>query len=506
MHSELNRQSGILLHITSLPGPHGIGDLGQGAYSFVDSMKEMGQHLWQILPTNPPESLYHSPYSASSAFAGNTLLISLEALQKGGFLENRDLADFPQSVKDRVEFDKVNPARRAVLQKAADRFPKIAPASMLAEFNDFCTQNQNWLDHYAMYCHLAEKYNHVNWTQWSAPLRSCDPKAIQVEFAQHQQEINRTKILQYFFYHQWQNLKEYAGSQGVRIIGDIPNYVAHDSADVWANQDLFKLDEAGHMIGQSGCPPDFFVKTGQIWGHPIYDWPKHEKTGFKWWIERIGHLYEMVDMVRIDHFNGFVKYWEVPAMDKNGLNGFWMQAPGEKLLDTLIKELGTQPILAENLGEAAPDAEPLLKKFGIPGMKVLQMSFGNGDNPAEMDSSNVVYTGTHDNDTTVGWFHTGAGQANRQTKNGIDRERIQVLDILGSDGSEIHWDMIKLALDSPADIAIIPLQDILGLDSRARMNTPGTVGQNWVWRFDPDLLTPDLKERLLNLTTAAGRS
>jgi 4-alpha-glucanotransferase len=214
----------------------------------------------------------------------------------------------------------------------------------------------------------------------------------------------------------------------------------------------------------------------------------------------------MVDMVRIDHFNGFVKYWEVPAMDKNGLNGYWMQAPGEKLLDTLMKELGKQPILAENLGEAAPDVEPLLKKFGIPGMKVLQMSFGNGDNPAEMDSSNVVYTGTHDNDTTVGWFHTGAGQANRQTKNGIDRERKQVLDILGSDGSEIHWDMIKLALDSPADIAIIPLQDILGLDSRARMNTPGTVGQNWVWRFDPDLLTPDLKERLLNLTTAAGRS
>ena len=506
MHSELNRQSGVLLHITSLPGPHGIGDLGQGAYSFIDTMKEMGQCLWQILPANPPESLYHCPYSASSAFAGNSLLISLKALQEDGFLEDQDLADFPQCAKDRVEFDKVNPVRKALLEKAADRFPKKAPTGMLAEFNDFCINNQNWLDHYAVYCHLAEKYNHVNWTQWSEPLRSCQPKAIQEEFAQHQQEINQTKILQYFFYHQWQNLKKYAGSQGVRIIGDIPIYVAHDSADVWANQGLFKLDKAGHMTVQSGCPPDFFVKTGQIWGHPIYDWLRHEKTGFKWWIERIGHLLEMVDMVRIDHFNGFIKSWEIPAMDKNGLNGYWMQAPGDKLLDTLTKKLGQQPILAENLGEAASDAEPLLKKFGIPGMKVLQMSFGNGNDPTEMDSSNVVYTGTHDNDTTVGWFRAGAGQGNRQTKTMIDWERKQVLDILGSDGSEIHWDMIKLALNSPADLAIIPMQDILGLDSRARMNTPGTVGQNWMWRFDPDLLTSALKEQLLSLTTEAGRS
>jgi 4-alpha-glucanotransferase len=214
----------------------------------------------------------------------------------------------------------------------------------------------------------------------------------------------------------------------------------------------------------------------------------------------------MVDIIRIDHFNGFAKYWEVPAMDKNGLNGYWMQAPGEKLLDTLTKELGMQPILAENLGEAAPDAEPLLKKFGIPGMKILQMSVGNDYNPAEMDSSNVVYTGTHDNDTTVGWFHTGTGQANLHTEGEIDWERKQALAILGSNGSEIHWDMIKLALNSPADTAIIPLQDILGLGSTARMNTPGTVGQNWEWRFDPDLLTPGLKERLLNLTTAAGRA
>jgi 4-alpha-glucanotransferase len=506
MNSELNRQSGILLHLTSLPGPHGIGDLGQGAYSFVDSMKEMGQHLWQILPANPPENLYHCPYSASSAFAGNTLLISLEALQKDGFLESLDLADFPQCAKDRVEFDKVNPARRAILQKAADRFPKKATTAILTEFNDFCTQNQNWLDHYAMYCHLAEKYNHINWTQWSAPLRFCDPKAIQAEFDRHQQEINRIKILQYFFYRQWQNLKKYANNKGVRIIGDIPIYVAHDSADVWGNQELFKLDEAGHMTVQSGCPPDFFKETGQLWGHPIYDWTAHESTQFSWWIARISYIYKMVDIIRIDHFNGFAKYWEVPAMDKNGLNGYWMQAPGEKLLDTLTKELGMQPILAENLGEAAPDAEPLLKKFGIPGMKILQMSVGNDYNPAEMDSSNVVYTGTHDNDTTVGWFHTGTGQANLHTEGEIDWERKQALAILGSNGSEIHWDMIKLALNSPADTAIIPLQDILGLGSTARMNTPGTVGQNWEWRFDPDLLTPGLKERLLNLTTAAGRA
>ena len=506
MNSALTRQSGILLHLTSLPGPYGIGDLGPGAYSFVDCMKEMGQRLWQILPTNPPERLYHCPYSASSAFAGNVLLISLEELQKEGFLEDRDLVDFPECSKDRVEFDKVNPARMDLLRKAAGQFPKKASINMLAEFKDFCIQNQSWLDHYAMYCHLAEKFNHINWIHWSASLRSCDPKATQAEFDQHQQEIDQIKILQYFFYRQWQNLKKYANNKDVRIIGDIPIYVAHDSADVWANQELFKLDEVGHMIVQSGCPPDFFEKTGQLWGHPIYEWTAHESTQFSWWLARISYIYKMVDIIRIDHFNGFAKYWEVPAVDKNGINGYWMEAPGEKLLDTLTKELGVKPILAENLGEAAPDAEPLLKKFKIPGMKILQMSFGNGDNPAEMDPRNVVYTGTHDNDTTVGWFHNFSGQDNHHREGDIDWERKHALSIIGSDGSEIHWDMIKLALDSPADTAIIPLQDILGLGSTARMNTPGTVGQNWDWRFDPDLLTPDLIERLLNLTTAAGRA
>ena len=506
MNLESNRQSGILLHITSLPGPHGIGDLGQGAYSFVDSMKEMGQCLWQILPTNPPETIYYCPYSASSAFAGNVLLISLKELEKDGFLEGKDFVDFPQCAMDRVEFEKVNPVRNTLLQKAVDSFLKKAPTSMQADLDNFCFQNQNWLDHYAMYCHLAEKYNHINWTQWSSPLSSFDPEVIQEEFEQNQKEIDRIKILQYFFYRQWKNLKQYANNKGVRIIGDVPIYVAHDSADVWANQELFKLDESGHMIVQSGCPPDFFKDTGQLWGHPIYDWATHESTRFSWWLKRISHIRKMVDIIRIDHFNGFAKYWEVPAKDKNGLNGYWMKAPGEKLLDTLTNELGKQPIFAENLGEAASDAEPLLKKFGIPGMKILQLSFGNGDIPIEMDSSNVIYTGTHDNDTTVGWFNNGGWKTNRHEGINVVRERKQVLSILGSDGSEVHWDMIKLALDSPANIAIIPLQDILGLDSTARMNTPGTVGQNWEWRFDQGLLKPGLKERLLNLTISSGRT
>ena len=260
------------------------------------------------------------------------------------------------------------------------------------------------------------------------------------------------------------------------------------------------------MTVQSGCPPDFFVKTGQIWGHPIYDWPKHEKTGFKWWIERVGRLYEMVDIVRIDHFNGFAKYWEVPAMDKNGLNGYWVQAPGEKLLDTLVKELGTKPIVAENLGKAAPDAESLLKKFGIPGMKVLQMSFGDGQDPRQMDPNNVIYTGTHDNDTSIGWFYAEKGDGNKQVGNDVIRERKNIQKFLNLNGSEFHWSMIEFAFSTDAEKAIIPMQDILGLDSSARMNTPGTIRGNWEWRFTNEQFTNEIKSRLKTLTKSTERA
>ena len=505
MHPELSRQSGVLLHITSLPGPYGIGDLGPGAYSFLDTMKDMGQCLWQILPTNPPETMYNCPYSSSSAFACNTILISLEELQKEGLLERSDFANFPNCSKDLVQFNKVNPARMALLQKAVDRFQKLSSADVWTKFNDFCDQNTHWLDHYAIYTHLAEKYNHINWTKWSEPLRSCNPDAVQEEVYRYQDDVKRIKILQYLFYQQWNNLREYASTQGIKIIGDIPIYVAHDSADVWANQDLFKLDDAGKMLAQSGCPPDIFDSTGQLWGHPIYNWEAHENLNFSWWIARIRYAYRMVDIIRIDHFNGLAKYWEVPAKDNNGINGRWVKAPGEKLLDSLVKEIGVRPIFAENLGEAASDAEPLLTKFGIPGMKILQMTLGNGENFSEMDSSNVVYTGTHDNDTSVGWFQSNFEESYQQKKDKVGQDRKQVLPMFGSGRSQVNWEMIKMVIESPAKISIIPLQDILGLGSRARMNTPGTVGQNWEWRFDPDMLTSDLKERLLRMTAAAGR-
>ena len=281
--------------------------------------------------------------------------------------------------------------------------------------------------------------------------------------------------------------------------------MAHGSADVWSHQELFKLDHAGKMLWQSGCPPDIFDSTGQLWGHPIYDWDAHENSNFSWWIDRIKHIYGMVDIMRIDHFNGLVKYWEIPAKDNNGINGRWVNAPGEKLLDAMIKEIGLRPILAENLGEAASDAEPLLKKFGIPGMKILQMILGNDEIFEEMDSSNVVYTGTHDNDTSVGWFQSKFEQSYQQKKNKVGQDSKDAVLTLKDGGSQVNWDMIKMAIESPAKISIIPLQDILGLDSRARMNTPGTVGRNWEWRFDPNLLTSDLKERLLSITASAGR-
>ena len=504
MSLELNRKSGILLHITSLPGPHGIGDLGQAAYSFVDSMHEMGQRLWQILPTNPPENLYYSPYSATSAFAGNVLMISLELLQEDGLIKDNEIENFPRCSKNYVEFDKVNFSRKALLKKAAQRFQIKATEDKVKDFNNFCNKNQSWLDYFSLYTYLSEKYNFINWTKWEYPLRSFDPKVVQEYLTKYKAEISQIKILQYFFYIQWQDLKVYAKNKGINIIGDIPIYVAHESADVWANQELFKLDQDGCMIVQSGCPPDLFQETGQLWGHPIYNWDIHEKTEFSWWLSRIEYLFRMVDIIRIDHFNGLVKYWEVPAEDRNAVNGAWIQAPGEKLLEKMIKELGKKPIMAENLGEAASDSEPLLKKFGIPGMQIVQISIDNGNTLADIDTNNVIYTGTHDNDTALGWFKNKVSNS-AHDKKGDSELKKDTLSLIKSDGYEIHWDMTRLALDSSADIAIIPLQDILGLDSQSRMNMPGTVGKNWEWRFDPDLLTSEIKKKLLNMTVAAGR-
>ena len=501
----MNRKSGILLHITSLPGKYGIGEIGPSAYKFVDELREMGQSLWQILPNNPPDN-NNCPYNATSAFANNPLLISLELLVRDGWLSADDLGMTPEFNSDLVDFDLIKKWRFGLMAKAAKSFRINRSELQFKQFLVYCNQNEYWLQNYSVFNVLEKIHDGNNWIHWDSNYKTFSKDIINEIQKTYTKELDDIKILQYIFDCQWSELRSYANSKGIQIIGDIPLYISFNSADVWTNQTLFKLSNKGEMAVQSGCPPDFFVKTGQIWGHPIYDWPKHEKTGFKWWIERVGRLYEMVDIVRIDHFNGFAKYWEVPAMDKNGLNGYWVQAPGEKLLDTLIKELGTKPIVAENLGKAAPDAESLLKKFGIPGMKVLQMSFGDGQDPRQMDPNNVIYTGTHDNDTSIGWFYAEKGDGNKQVGNDVIRERKNIQKFLNLNGSEFHWSMIEFAFSTDAEKAIIPMQDILGLDSSARMNTPGTIRGNWEWRFTNEQFTNEIKSRLKTLTKSTERA
>ncbi|MBJ12615.1 MAG: 4-alpha-glucanotransferase [Candidatus Marinimicrobia bacterium] len=504
MVSDKKRQSGILLHVTSLPGNFGIGDIGPGAYYFVDLLEEMGQKLWQILPTNPPSDNSYSPYSTDSAFANNTLLISLEELKKDGLLSDNDLSNYPSCSKDRLEFDKIVKTHSLLINKAISNFKKHNKTNK--KYQKFCENNKDWLNNYAAFCYLSEKFKTTNWTIWDSRYRIYNKQTINDFINSKRSALNKFKIAQFLFFDQWQNLKKYSNRKGIKIIGDIPIYVSHYSSDVWSNQSLFKIDKDGKMIKQSGCPPDFFEANGQVWGHPIYNWEEHEKRKFKWWINRIKHLSSMIDIIRIDHFNGFAKYWEIPARDNNGLNGIWINAPGNAFFKMLFNDIGQCEIFAENLGEAASEADPILKKYDIPGMMVLQFCFGDAEKEPQINPELVLYTGTHDNDTAVGWFDHLLCNIDKTSKDKFSIEKGRVRDILKSDGIEINWDMIKYAYRSVANTVIIPMQDLLGLDSSARMNVPGTVNKkNWTWRFDPDLLSKDKKDRLFNLTSESGR-
>jgi len=504
MNSHNKRESGILLHLTSLPGEFGIGDLGFGAYSFVDLLEKMGQKLWQILPTNPPSDDSYSPYSTNSAFANNTLLISLEELKKDGLLSDKDFSNYPVCSKGRLELDKIIKPHSLLLNKAINNFEK--KNNLDQKYQNFCNDNKYWLNNYAAFCCLSKKFNTTNWTLWDKKFRNFNDQAVYDFIKTNETQINRTKIAQFIFHDQWQRLKDYSNRKGIKIIGDIPIYVSHHSADVWSNQGLFKLNELGQMIKQSGCPPDFFDSNGQIWGHPIYNWAEHKKMNFKWWLDRIKHLNSMIDIIRIDHFNGFAKYWEIPAEDDNGLNGRWVDAPGDAFFELLFGEIEGCQIFAENLGEAATEADPLLNKYDIPGMMILQFSFGNGLKEPNIRPDLVLYTGTHDNDTAVGWFNNVSGRSNQNIKNEVLTDGECIKSILESDGREINWDMIRYSFKSTAKTVIIPMQDLIGLGSSERMNIPGTVNKNnWTWRFNPDLLSKDKEDRLLKLTLESER-
>lgn len=492
------RCSGVLLHPTSLPGPNGSGDLGAAAFHFVDWMVTAGQKMWQMLPlggTGPG----NSPYMSNSAFAGNPLLVDLNDLVQHGWLASGELAPQPNTSLHQIEYDQVSAYRMGRLRLAAQRFFEGGQQQHhFEEFESFCAAEQSWLEDYVMYRALEVKFNGLPWGDWPAEFAHRQRDALLHASQELVGEIGFWKFSQWCFFRQWRKLKQYANAHGVSIIGDMPIFVAYQSADVWSSQHLFELGEDNQPTVVAGVPPDYFSETGQRWGNPLFRWPAHEQENFAWWIKRVRKAVEAFDIVRIDHFRGFAGYWEIPAAEPNAIRGRWMPGPGEKLFEAIWNELGRLPIIAEDLGVITPDVVALLEKLSLPGMRVLQFAFGGDSSnpylPHHYIGNMVVYVGTHDNDTTVGWF-----------RNAAERERQFVCKYLRCTGSEINWDMMHAASQSVADLAIYTMQDILGLDSNHRMNIPGKPEGNWKWRFSWDQLTPLHAERLYEMTALHGR-
>jgi 4-alpha-glucanotransferase len=501
-----NRSSGILLHPTSLPAQFGIGDFGNEARAFADFLVAGGQSLWQVLPLGPT-GYGESPYQLLSAFAGNTLLIDPRQLIAEGLLNLEDVAG-PDCSAARVEFERVQPFKDRLLHKAFENFKRGAAKHLAVGFEEFGERNEVWLDDYALFRALKDAQGGIQWTKWERGLANREPAALEKARGELRDQIERHRFHQFIFFKQWRALSDYCHTRGVRIIGDIPIFVAHDSVDVWANRAYFKLDHEGERTVVSGVPPDYFSKTGQRWGNPLYDWERLKADGFHWWIERVRFALSQFDLVRVDHFRGFVACWEIPASETTAEHGEWVNTPGHELFTALTVVLGGLPIIAENLGVITPEVESLRAEFGFPGMRVLQFAFSNDDEnihlPDNYPRDVVVYTGTHDNDTTVGWF--AALDDESGTPEAKNAEREFCLKYLQSDGQEIHWDMIGAALSSVADTAIIPLQDVLGLGSEARMNLPASGSGNWRWRMKPGAMSDDLADRLKSLTQNHGRN
>ena len=494
------RSSGILLHPSSFPSRFGIGDLGLEAYRFIDFLKNSGQQYWQVLPLGPT-GYGNSPYMCYSAMAGNYFLISPEKLLEEGFLITSDLADLPDFPQDKVDFNEVIPIKVNLLIKACEDFKTKANSTQKQAFSKFCADKGYWLDNYALFMAIKDAQNGEGWHNWQPELSKREPAALAEIEKELEEEIFYYKFVQYEFFRQWSELKNYANKNGIEIIGDIPIYVAHDSADVWANPEIFALDEeTGAAALMAGVPPDYFSATGQLWGNPVYNWEELQKQDFNWWILRFEAMLDYVDIIRIDHFRGFEAYWAVPQGETTAMNGEWIEAPGVALFEAIRKRLGKLPVLAEDLGIITPEVEALRDQFEFPGMKVLQFAFGSDPGnpflPFNYNRNAVVYTGTHDNDTTLGWFNA----ANDYEKQNL----LLYLGCMSPDG--IHWDLIRLALSSIANQAIIPLQDLLGLGTDARMNFPSTAEGNWEWRYQAAMLTAELSDHLKALTMLYGRA
>lgn len=502
------RASGILLHPTSLPGPFGIGDLGQEAYSFVDFLVQAGQSIWQVLPLGPT-GYGDSPYACYSAFAGNTLLVSPEELVKANLLDEKDLSAFQNESSASVDFERAHSIKDALLKRAHQNYVRSTDTALRISFETFVQENAEWLDDYALFRVLKTEHHGAPWHEWESQLADCNPLAIANAKEKLASEIEAQKFQQFLFFQQWFALKNYANRRGIEIVGDIPIFVAHDSADVWTNPKQFKLREDGTPAVVAGVPPDYFSATGQLWGNPLYNWQRMSDDGFEWWIARVRAALHVFDRVRIDHFRGFAACWEIPGGDKTAERGRWVEAPGKELFTAIKRELGDLPIIAEDLGVITPDVERLRDEFQLPGMRILQFGFGsdtcNIDLPHNYHANVVVYTGTHDNDTTIGWFESAAGEGSTRNDEQIKAEREFCLRYLHTDGKEIHWDFIRTVLASVADTAIVPLQDVLGLGTSARMNLPNSTSGNWSWRFLENGLTANDAKRLRELTETYGR-
>ena len=493
------RGSGILLHPTSLPGPFGIGDLGPAAFRFADFLAESEQRCWQVLPLNPVEPQFGgSPYHSVSPFAGNPLLISPEQLVSDGWLHRDEIGKHPRFSADRIDFAAVAEFKSALFTQAFERFAAGEPPR---SYRRFCEQT-NWLGDFALFMALKQQQQ-APWQRWPKGLRDRRPASLQRACDQLQETVEYQKFLQYLFFEQWQVLKTYCNRRQIQIIGDMPIYLPFDSVDVWVHPRQYKLkaDKTPRVV--SGVPPDYFSETGQLWGHPVYDWNVLQQEGYRWWIERIARSLDFFDLIRIDHFRGLVAYWEVPAAAKTAQEGRWVEVPAEDFFKQLLKRFGRLPVIAEDLGTISADVREVMQQFELPGMRVLLFAFGD-DFPhgAFLPHNHVkdclLYTGTHDNNTVKGWFEQ---EADRQTRTNLFRylgRRINAV--------EAPWELIRLAMMSIADTVVIPMQDLLGLGAEARMNRPATGEGNWQWRLAENAITGQLVERLREVTTTYGRT
>lgn len=498
------RQAGVCLHFSSLPSPYGIGDIGDAAQAMLPRLSEMGMSVWQFLPTGPT-AYGDSPYQPLSAFAGNEMLIGFEPLLRAGLLQLDELVPLTDLDTGSVDFARLIPAKHRVLKLAASRFDAMADSGLKAACDEFLQQHyQRWLKDYVLYRVLKTQHDEKPWPQWSTEFARREPAALERFSRQFDSELRQLQIVQFFFYWQWQALQQAAQENNIRLFGDMPIYIALDSADAWAHPDLLLMGADGQPLRVAGVPPDYFSADGQLWGNPLYDWAAHARSGYAWWIDRMRHASEQNDLVRVDHFRGFESFWSVPFGANTARDGFWERGPRDGLFLAMQNALGSLPIVAENLGVITPEVEALRLRHQMPGMVVLQFEVNNPEfDLAAVPADSVCYTGTHDNDTSLGWFLGGANDTRSDLE--VKTTQQNVLRLTGGSAATVPADLIRLAFATPARLVVVPLQDYLGLGSQSRMNVPGTTWNNWRWRLEADALNPAVIEQIRSWVRISSR-